>query len=78
MATKPSQSERESDLPPVPANHGFAVSDRVEMPLYGGKTIQGVIEHIDIVFGKKRYRGLAVLGDDGRYYEFHPELARRL
>ena len=67
-----------SALPPVPDEHGFIKGERIEMPLYGGRKIQGTLEHIDITYARRRYKGLALLGDDGRYYEFHPELATRL
>jgi hypothetical protein len=67
-----------SALPPIPADHGFCEGDNVEMPLYGGKKVQGKVTFIDVTVGKKRYRGLAVLGSDGRFYEFHPEIAKKL
>lgn len=65
-----------SSLPPVP-DHDFIEGDRVEMPLHGRRTIVGTIRHIDVKVGSKQYLGLAVLGDDGLYYEFHPEIARK-
>lgn len=77
MSTRKSSADQ-SDLPPIPPGHGYAVGDRVEMPLYGGEQIVGTIEYIDVIFHKKHYKGLVVLGDDGCYYEFHPEIARRL
>lgn len=67
-----------SALPPISANHAFTEGDRVSMPLWGGRKVCGQITHIDVTIGKKRYCGLAVLGDDRRYYEFHPELATKL
>jgi len=76
MATDKNQDR--SDLPPVPDGHGFVVGDRIEMPLWGGTKICGTVEYIDVTFARKRYKGLAVLGDDDRYYEFHPEIARKL
>jgi len=71
-----------SALPPIPQGHGFAEGERVEMPLYSTgdqpDKIQGTIEYIDILVGRKHYKGLVLLGDDNRYYEFHPEIARRV
>lgn len=67
-----------SSLPPIPPDHGFQEGDEVEMPLYGGKKVRGTVTFIDVTLGKKRYRGLAVLGNDGLYYEFHPEIAKKL
>lgn len=71
-----------SALPPIPSGHGFKVDERIELPLYSQgdqpDKIQGVIKHIDIIVGKKHYKGLVLLGDDNRYYEFHPEIARRI
>lgn len=70
------QKKEVSSLPPVP-EHDFAEGERVVMPLFGRKTVSGVVKYIDVAVGNRRYQGLAVLGDDGRYYEFHPEIARR-
>lgn len=71
-------ADDESVLPPIPKDHGYQIGERIEMPLWGKDPIHGSIEWIDVIFQKKRFRGLAVLGDDGRYYEFHPEIAKRL
>ena len=73
-----SEGIEKSELPPIPDNHGFKEGDRVSMPLWGGKAVCGTVQWIDISVGKKRYRGLAVLGDDCRYYEFHPEIAEKI
>lgn len=72
-----SQAKTDSDLPPIPPDHGFKVGDRVSMPVYGGK-IRGTVQHVDYWYGKKHYKGLVVIGDDKRYYEFHPELATKI
>lgn len=71
------QKKEVSSLPPVP-EHDFAEGDRVVMPLFAKGKIIGTVAYIDVAVGNKRYAGLAVLGDDGRYYEFHPEIARRM
>jgi hypothetical protein len=68
----------ESDLPPLGDDHGFKPGDRVSMPLFGGVSITGVVTYIDFTIAKKRYKGLAVLGDDKRYYELHPEIAKKV
>ncbi len=72
------QQEDDSELPPLPPDHGFNVGDRVELPVYRQGKIEGCVEKIDIEYGTKRYRGLAVLGDDGRYYELDPRVAKKL
>ncbi len=72
-----SQAKTDSDLPPIPADHGFEVGDRVSMPVYGGE-IKGTVTYLDCWYGKKHYKGLVVAGDDKRYYEFHPELATKI
>lgn len=74
----PATLAQKSDLPPISEDHAFRENDRVEMPLYGKKTIRGLVKNIDITVGKKRFVGLVVLGDDTRYYEFHPEIARKI
>ena len=66
-----------SELPPIPEEHEFNEGDLVEMPLWGGKKITGTVKFIDITFENKRYKGLVVLGEDRRYYEFHPEIANK-
>jgi hypothetical protein len=54
----------------------WRVGDLVEMPLYGGRRkIRGVIEYLDLVVAGKSYKGLVLLGNDSRYYEFVPEIA---
>lgn len=68
----------ENALPPLPHNHGFAEGDRVSIPVYGRKKILGTVTHIDITFKGRRYKGLAVLGDDGSYYELSPEIATKI
>jgi hypothetical protein len=68
----------DSDLPPIPPDHGFTVGDRVSMPIYGGKDVNGVVQYVDYWIRKKHIKGLIVLGDDKRYYEFHPELAKKI
>lgn len=80
--TKMSEPEK-SALPPLLPGHGFSVGDRVELPVYGrgenrGKRhlVSGVIQEIDITFRAKRYKGLAILGDDGCYYELIPEITK--
>lgn len=68
-------------LPPLPPDHGFREGDRIEMPVHGkaGKIrIRGTVKMIDKTFGKRRYAGLVVLGDDNRYYELTPEIARKI
>ncbi len=66
-----------SALPPLPNDHGFREGDRVEVPVYGRQWISGTVKHIDKLIAARRYKGLAVLGDDGFYYELIPE-ARKL
>ncbi len=64
-----SNDHDDSALPPLPNGHGFFEGDRVQFRVWGRGTIQGTIQDIDISFGGKRYKGLAILGDDQRYYE---------
>jgi hypothetical protein len=83
MDTTPRSSSNENSLPPLPSNHGFAVGDRVEMPMLKNSrtnqtAIRGEIKYIDLCVGKRLYKGLVLLGDDNCYYEFHPEIARKL
>lgn len=73
----PLPAEAPSALPPVP-DHDFKEGDQVSMPLRGKRIIRGVLTHIDVYVGRSRYCGLALLGEDSRYYEFHPELSRKL
>ena len=71
--------KQSSALPPISSDHGFRDGDKVSMPLYGGKTVSGSLVTIDITRGRKRFFGLVLLCDvDHCYYEFHPEIARRL
>jgi len=70
---------KQSSLPPIASDHGFREGERVSMPLYGAKTVQGTLTRIDITRGKKRFLGLVLLSDVDRcYYEFYPEIATRL
>lgn len=70
---------KQSSLPPIASDHGFREGERVSMPLYGAKTVQGTLTRIDITRGKKRFFGLVLLSDIDRcYYEFYPEIATRL
>jgi hypothetical protein len=73
------EGRRPSSLPPISTDHGFREGERVSMPLYGAKTVQGTLTRIDITRGKKRFLGLVLLCDVDRcYYEFYPEIATRL
>jgi hypothetical protein len=65
-------------LPALPPDHGFEVGDRVEAPVYGKGKIKGTVEFIDISLGKRKYRGLVLKGDDGIFYELHPEITRKI
>jgi hypothetical protein len=78
-ALSTTEGRRQSSLPPIASDHGFREGERVSMPLYGGKTVQGTLTRIDITRGKKRFLGLVLLCDIDRcYYEFYPEIATRL
>jgi len=67
-----------SALPPLPPNHEWKEGDLVEMPIYGKGKIRGRLKHIDMTFRKKRYHGLVLIGDDGLYYELHPDIAKKV
>ena len=71
-------SSEKNALPPLPPDHGFASGDRVEIPVYRQGKIKGRVEEIDITYADKRYCGLAVLGDDGCYYELDLNVAKKL
>jgi hypothetical protein len=73
-----SQVKTDSDLPPISSDHGFEIGDRVSMPIYGRDDIRGTIQYVDYWAHKKHIKGLVVIGDDKRYYEFHPELATKI
>ena len=61
------------------AGHGFEAGDLVELPIYPKGSVTGRLTLINHVFRGKRYQGLVLVADeDGRIYEFVPELARRL
>lgn len=71
----------DSALPPIAPDHGFCVGERVSMPVFsqrGQREVTGRIEHVDYWHGKRHYVGLVLVGDDKRYYEFHPELAKKI
>lgn len=68
----------ESALPPLPPDHDFEEGDRVSFRVRGVGRLEGTVTHIDVAIGGKRYRGLAVLGDDNRYYELDPIVSRKI
>jgi hypothetical protein len=74
----PANHQDDNALPALPPGHGFEVGDRVEAPVYGKGKIKGTIRHIDTRLGKRRYEGLVLHGDDGIYYELHPEITRKI
>lgn len=70
--------DHDSALPPLPADHGFIEGERVKFRVWGHGLIEGTVQDIDVTFGTKRYRGLAILGDDQRYYELDPEVTEKI
>jgi hypothetical protein len=79
MPSLSQMSERDQNaLPPLPPDHGFCEGDHVELPVYGRGRIRGVVKYIDIVFRKRLYKGLAILGDDGAYYELEPSVTQKV
>jgi hypothetical protein len=73
-----SANQPEDSLPALPPDHGFVVGERVEAPVYGKGKVKGTIRFIDVTLGKRRYHGHVILGDDGIYYELHPEITRKI
>lgn len=65
-------------LPPLPAGHGFVDGQRVRFRVWGRGLVEGTVQQIDITFAGKRYKGLAILGDDQRYYQLDPDVAETI
>jgi hypothetical protein len=78
MPLAASERKQPSALPEISCDHEFVAGDLVSMPRWREAPIVGVLTHIDIIVGEKRYNGLVVLGEDRRYYEFHPEIATKI
>lgn len=75
----PARTDLPNALSSLPVDHGFTEGDHVELPVAPRGTIRGKLRHIDLVWGRARYVGLVLVADDdGRCYEFHPEIARRI
>jgi hypothetical protein len=74
-----SLGQRPENRSPLAEVVEWKVDDRAEMPLYGGgRKICGTIKYLDLTIAGKTYKGLVLLGSDSRYYEFVPEIARRI
>ena len=66
-------------LPPLPPGHGLQVGDAIEQPVYGCGMVRGTVEYIDVISPRgDRFRGLVMLADNGRYYELHCDLVRKI
>ena len=74
----PKDEDVENILPPLDRNHGFKVGDKVEFPVWGEGLMTGTIEKLDLPWGKRHLKGLAILGENGRYYELHLDLTKKL
>jgi hypothetical protein len=73
-ATSP--AHRDSVLPLLPP-HDFRVGEKVSMPIFPSGTIQGTVQHIDVLWRGRRYAGLVVVDGDGCCYELRPQIAKR-
>jgi len=72
------EADRENALPPLPPGHDLKEGDRIEMPVYGKKRVRGIIRKLDMVWQGKRYKGLAMLGDDNVYYGLDVDIVRKI
>jgi hypothetical protein len=70
-------NEKDNELPPLPPDHGFVEGDLVELPVYGNGIVSGSVKYIDIVFGNKHYKGLAIIAEDGVFYELDPRVTKK-
>lgn len=55
---------------------GFSLGDVVTVPVWARGRVEGKICALDIKKGRVRWRGLAVVLEDGTCFEFRAELAR--